>query len=243
MVAATSGIAPYNTEVPLKVHMTMKCDAALRVVAHELRSPVGVIAGYVRLLNSGRLDDAGREEALRHIERAAARLGDIGQQAADVAEWLEPRVGLADQMMPVRSILEGAARAASAPDRVRVACDDATAACQLRTSEPQAVVAALAAVIDATVRDIETPGAEITVALRHTAGLPWCDVVVGPHEWVDGIQELSDERNAGFNLDCGGLGLRLILGTAVFVAHGARLWASDAHRGLTGVRLPLGRTE
>lgn len=214
-------------------------EAAFRVVAHEIRTPAGVIAGYARLLEGGRLDETTSLDALRQVERAAGRLGDIAQQASDLAHWLEPRADLPQQLVPIHTILDSAVHAVSAPDRVRVVRDPATAAWQIRTSEPRALSIALAAVIDATARQ-EAHGAELSVTARRTATAGWCDIVVGPSEWITRTLD-QHERGAGtFNLEGGGIGLRLLVGVVVFDAHGARLWASAEQPGVTGVRVPVG---
>ena len=62
------------------------------LLAHELRSPSAVIAGYARMLGEGRLAGDDRAQAYAQIERAATRITAIGRQASDLARWLEPPV-------------------------------------------------------------------------------------------------------------------------------------------------------
>jgi K+-sensing histidine kinase KdpD len=214
-------------------------EAAFRVVAHEIRTPAGAIAGYARLLEGGRLDDAGRNDALRNVGRAAGHLGDLAQQASDLATWLSPRTDLPPQWLPINAIIDHAALRAATPDRVHVMRDPSTSAWQVCTREPRALSVALAAVIDMTVRQ-QAPGTDACVAVRPTDAAGWCDIVVGPSERMSSAHDWTERGNGTFNLEGGGMGLRLLLGAVVLDAHGAQLWTSDDHHGLTGVRIPVG---
>lgn len=221
----------------------MKWESAFRVVAHELRSPAGVISGYARMLMSGRLDEATRDEALRHIQRAAGRLGDLAQQSSDLAGWLapqEPEESTEYTLVPIGAIVVRAAQSAAAPERVKIVGDPASVDCQLRTREPRALAAALASVIDATARELPTSSSEIGITIRRSPIPNACDVVVGPPALIEAIHIDHHLATDGtFNLEGGGLGLHLILGAVVLDAHGASLWASSDVRGVTGVRIPV----
>jgi signal transduction histidine kinase len=217
----------------------MKWEAAFRVVAHELRSPAGVIGGYARMLQSGRLDETGREEALRQLERAAGRLGDLAQQSSELAGWLEPHPDEPMQMLSIGSIIQRAALGAAAPDLVRVMGDAEANELCVRTREPRALSAALSSVIDATSREMERRGSEIAIAARRGERPGWCEIIVGSPAVIDGIK-MDPGGDSKFNLEGGGLGLHMILGAVVLDAHGASLWASRDVRAVTGVRMPVG---
>lgn len=218
----------------------MKWESAFRVVAHELRSPAGVIAGYARMLMSGRLDEAGRDEAFRQLERAAGRLGDLAQQSSELATWLVAHEGEEYHLMPVSSLLVRAAEASTASDRVRIVGDPASVECQVRTREPRALTDALAVIIDATARALPSKTAEVGITIARSPRPNECDIVVGPPDLIEGIIiDSGDGEVSRFNLESGGLGLHLILGAVVLEAHGASLWASREARGVTGVRIPV----
>ncbi|MBP8274219.1 MAG: hypothetical protein KAY59_07280 [Acidobacteria bacterium] len=109
----------------------MKWDTAFRVVAHELRSPAGVISGYTRLLKSGRLDADGEASALAQIDRASERLQNLGEAAAGLSHWLEPKNGGAGQTFDVLALVDQAMLLTSArwadgaqPRRADNACAD-----------------------------------------------------------------------------------------------------------------------
>lgn len=192
------------------------------------------------MLLSGRLDETSREDALRQLERAAGRLGDLAQQSSELAGWLEEHPDDVPQLLPIGSIIERAALGAAAPDLVRVLSEPAASELCVRTREPRALSAALSSVIDATSREMERRRSEVGIAARRSDRAGWCDVIVGPPEAIGGIKmDIPAGGDSRFNLEGGGLGLHMILGAVVLDAHGASLWASADLRGVTGVRIPV----
>jgi hypothetical protein len=191
------------------------------------------------MLMSGRLDETGRDEALRQLERAAGRLGDLAQQSSDVASWLQPHPDEPMQLLSIGSIIERSAQGAAAPDLVRIVSDPAGGDLCVRTREPRALSAAFSSVIDATSREMERRGSEVAIAARKSDRAGWCDVVLAPPALIDGIRMDPPNGDSKFNFEGGGLGLHLILGAVVLDAHGGSLWASSDVRGVTGVRIPV----
>ena len=144
-------------------------------------------------------------------------------------------------MVPVSDMVTRSAESALACERVRIVGDPSTTECTVRTREPRALAAALAAVIDSTARDLPTKHSEIGITISRSPRPNECDIVFGPPDVIGGIRiDSPDNGNSRFNLESGGLGLHLILGAVVLEAHGASLWASSDVRGVTGVRIPVG---
>lgn len=67
-------------------------DDVMAIVAHEIRAPLTVIAGYLEILGRP-LDDASRERALAESLRAVGRIetlvGDLAR-VASAGEWFDP---------------------------------------------------------------------------------------------------------------------------------------------------------
>ena len=59
------------------------------IIAHELRSPLGVIQGYARMLRSRRADDDPEIRMLTGILDATARISAAARHAADLAAWTD----------------------------------------------------------------------------------------------------------------------------------------------------------
>src|SRR5690606_27057268 len=59
------------------------------ILAHELRAPLGVLQGYIRLLERQRLDDDPERPMLQAMLEATGRITTIARQASDLGTWLQ----------------------------------------------------------------------------------------------------------------------------------------------------------
>ena len=70
--------------------MTVDVNDILHVLAHELRTPVGIAHGYVRLLLENDFpSEADRRRALEQMQKALGRLSDLSQETTSLAAWYE----------------------------------------------------------------------------------------------------------------------------------------------------------
>lgn len=216
----------------------MKWDTAFRVVAHELRSPAGVISGYTRLLKSGRLDADGEASALAQIDRASERLQNLGEAAAGLSHWLEPKTA-AGQTFDVLALVDQAMQLTSAKDRIRVVHGGHVDHWHVRTDEPAAIALALAAAINATIRERAAATDQLQVGVYNTDAIDRCDVLISTRAFDPALPPALAASPAFSLIECGGLGLQVVLASAVLEAHGAEWRSMDGDPGLNGIRLPV----
>lgn len=79
-------------------------DEFLAMVSHELRTPLSAITGWVRLLRSGRLDEAMRERAMETIERNARQQSQLIEDLLDVSRIVSGKLRLSlerSDLLPV----------------------------------------------------------------------------------------------------------------------------------------------
>jgi signal transduction histidine kinase/ActR/RegA family two-component response regulator len=69
-------------------------DEFVATVSHELRTPLNVIIGWVRLLRSGMLSEARREQALDVIERNANAQGQLVSDLLDISRVITGKIRL-----------------------------------------------------------------------------------------------------------------------------------------------------
>lgn len=69
-------------------------DEFVATVSHELRNPLSVIVGWVRLLRSGTLPEARREQALDVIERNANAQGQLVSDLLDISRVITGKIRL-----------------------------------------------------------------------------------------------------------------------------------------------------
>lgn len=217
----------------------MKWETAFRVVAHELRSPAGVISGYTRLLKSGRLDGEGESNALAQIDRASERLQHLGEAASHLSHWVGPRPATAPhETSELLGLIDQAVLTSAAHDRVVVAHGQGVSNLRLRTTEPMAVATALSATINATIRELATSSQSVQVGVYRANREGWCDVLIASQPFDPAKPPVLESCTSFGLLESGGLGLQLVLACAVLEAHGGE-WCTRAEMGVNGVRLPV----
>ncbi len=224
-------------------NITMTLQTAFKVLAHEIRSPAGVITGYTRLLRDGRLDAAGQLDALTQIDRAADRMAQFGRQAAELGAWLEPRTTTTPDVMKVSAVIDGAVRTTASPDHVTTSAAAGAGALHVSALNRDALLMAIGALIEATAREVKTLGGAVHLAARVDAPSASCELLCGPAAQLaaaDKVAQVPGPDHADpFDIDRGGLGLQLILGAVVLETHGATLWSTGGRQGIVGVRLPI----
>jgi signal transduction histidine kinase len=92
----------------------------LSLLSHELRGPIGVVRGYLRLLvqSSSELSDHSRETVAAAL-RAADRLADVLDEASLLTHLRMGKISLDPKKAPVTSIVEAAIQTAALPGGVR----------------------------------------------------------------------------------------------------------------------------
>jgi K+-sensing histidine kinase KdpD len=205
------------------------------LLAHELRSPAAVIAGYARMLSEGRLKHDDQLQAYAQIERAAGRITAISHQASDLARWLDPAAGEGPAPMSLHLLLTQALAQCSVPKRVTMDPAIETGGLSVLTFDRHAMTAAMVAAIDSVCREAADP---IAVSAHADEAVHTCDVVMGPAEAVAHLETLSDSGNGNqFSAERGGMGLALVLCLAVVRANGGQMFTLGGRRDLLAMRL------
>ena len=216
--------------------MSVDISEILHVLAHELRTPVGIAHGYVRLLLEERLpQDADRRRALEQMQKALGRLSDLSQESSRLASWFEHDLD-STATISAASLLarveEADFDAAVAIDATGIS-DDAV----VRTPDAAMLATAMVSIVRATARELR--GNDCAVAARlgdpHTL-----EVLVGPPDRLEALAAGRTSTDAGpLALERGGLGLSLLHAVIVLDAHGAERWTINQSRQIAGFRLPL----
>jgi signal transduction histidine kinase len=203
--------------------MSTNFSDVLSVLAHELRSPLSVLQGYIRLLQRKRDATDPESAMLTAMLGATSRLAALGRQSSDLAVWMrrdEPdtTTDAAAQMQAVAS---------HAPAGVTAVPTEAGAEhVFLRVADVQALAQAIAALAELAMR--ETRQTTAAIALRA------CDD--GTVRVIIAVPPDSASLEAGETLPAvtepvpfnrGGLGLSLCLASYVLTAHGATVTSTS----------------
>ena len=217
-----------TTVVGSEIAVPVEINDILHVLAHELRTPVGIAHGYVRLLLEDRLADGSeRRRALEQAQKA------LSHEATALASHYEQDCNRVQHL----NAHDLAKHLSSAEYESPVTVEMSTLPnVTLRTSDPDALVRALVAVVRATARELR--GDACSVSMRGDART--VEVLAGPSEHLAALTAGPESADAGqLILERGGLGLSLVHAAVVLDAHGAKRWALKASRQTAAIRFPL----
>jgi signal transduction histidine kinase len=221
---------------------------ALSLAVHELRTPVTVVAGYLRMVlkeQAGPITDKQRK-MLEEAERSCGRISALVAELSDLGKLEADTLAVARQPIDLAQVVSAvAADMHDGDDRgIRVETRDADRPA-IVTGDRVRVAAVVKALIHAAVRERGEPGVVVSkVALVQDTSPPWAVLAVGDESSVDSLISGARGTPPPFDEWRGGLGLALPVGQRVIGALGGALWSlpGDRARRGSGLRLPL-RTE
>jgi hypothetical protein len=219
----------------LAAGMGVDINDILHVLAHELRTPVGIAHGYVRLLLEERLtQESDRRRALEQMQKALSRLSDLSHESTALAAWYEQ-----DHSTP--SLVEARALMARVAEHdydapVTVDPEGLPPGVMVTTTDEASLCRALINVVRATARELR--GTTCDVVARVVDGT--FEMLTGPEELLGPLGAGPSSPDAGpVALERGGLGLALVHAAIVLDAHGAGRWTMNGSRKTVGLRLPV----
>lgn len=215
----------------------------LSLTVHEFRTPLTVVAGYLRMLSTDRvgpLSEAQRR-VIQEAERSCARLSSLLTEVSDVAHFHQGRVSFLRSPVPLASILEGVVVPPVADTPVVLEREGATEgvfvegdAGRLRT--------ALSAVASAVAREImDGPVLFMLTEIREHAGRREAFIALGGETEARGVVAADPHSLPAFDSTRGGSGLSLVVARQVVEEHGGALFGApgDHPRAGAGISLPL----
>lgn len=213
--------------------MPVEISDILHVLAHELRTPVGIAHGYVRLLLEDRLPgEADRRRALEQMQKALARLSDLSHETTALAAWYE--LPSDANLSEARAIIEGV-RSASYEFPVDFNTSAVTNE-TIHTRDAARLTSALADIVRATARELRGQPCAVSMRVQDRR----LELLAGRPADVAGLAAGPRAADSGpLILERGGLGLALVHAAVVLDAHGAERWALKGSRQTAGIRLPL----
>lgn len=226
--------------------MTAEQDFFARTMSlavHELRTPVTVVAGYLRMLlreQAGPLNEKQRK-MLEEADRSCGRLGALVAEMSELGKLEGKQVAMGRQEIDVSALVaelasdmhEGSDRGVTL--RVRGAGPVVV------TGDRARIAAALKALMHSALRERGEPGVIIVECTAVTGNPGWGVVAIGDEAVVASLTRAASAPPEAFDEWRGGLGLALPVARRVIEAHGGALWSADGDhaRAAAAVRLPL----
>lgn len=218
----------------------------LSLAVHELRTPVTVVGGYLRMLlreQAGPLTEKQRK-MLEEAERSCGRLGALVSEMSDFGKLESGDLTFAQLEIDVAGLLaELASGMHEGEDRdVRL---------ELRGTDQPIVItgdrtrlsAAFTALMHSALRERGEPGVIVTQCSTLTAGdgIRYALVAIGDASVLPALTAGAQSPAASFDAWRGGLGLALPVARRVIEGHGGALWSAEGaqSRAASALRLPL----
>jgi signal transduction histidine kinase len=214
----------------------------LSLSVHEFRTPMTVIAGYIRMLLKDRAG-ALTEQQRKLLEEAEKSCGRLSGLLAEVSELSNLEAGTAsfnkqqtDLRAAVRTAVE---QLPPLPDReigIDVQVPEGPASIQ---GDPVRLAQAFGAIMAALRREIVFSDRLIVRERRGThAGRPAYELLIGDEEAIAAIEADSSDAQTTFDEWRGGVGLSLLNARRILNNHGGTVWAPPEGR-KAGARVVL----
>jgi signal transduction histidine kinase len=211
----------------------------LSLTVHELRTPVTVVSGYLRMLlkeQGGPLTDK-QKKMLEEADRSCTRIGALVSEMSDLGKIEAGDVVLASQDLNLAELLiDVAGRMHEGQNRgVTLELRGVDQPLPM-TGDRARLGTAFTALIHAAMRERGEPGAIVIECRKNAAAA--IEIRIGDE---DAQRALNGEPGADHVFDewRGGMGLSLPLARRVIAAHGGAIWSAQQSRGGAAVRLPL----
>jgi len=220
---------------------------AISLAVHELRTPVTVVAGYLRMLlreQAGPLSEK-QKKMLEEADRSCSRLGALVAEMSEFGKLEGGELALANQEFDLAALaVELASGLHDGVDRGVQLESQAPAATEIRVAGDRTrIAAAVKALMQSAVRERVEPG---ILSVRcfvagHDKAARWAVLAVGDEAAMPDLEGAALEPPDAFDEWRGGLGLALPVARRVIEKHGGAVWCArgPAARATAALRLPL----
>jgi signal transduction histidine kinase len=217
----------------------------LGLSVHEIRTPLTVVGGYVRMLlkgNAGAVTDPQRH-LLEEAEKSCGRLSGLLDQMSDVAN-LEARTATFNRsLVALGPVLTEAIEALPAlPDRaIRITLEVGDGGARV-SGDPVRLKTALTSLVTALRRELVT-STELFVTERTSelGGRPASRITISDLDNHAALEQAEPSSLTTFDEWRGGCGLSLAVARRIIDAHGGAVWSpGDGSKAAAVVMLPHG---
>jgi signal transduction histidine kinase len=216
----------------------------LSLSVHEFRTPMTVVAGYIRMLlkdRAGPVTDQQRR-LLEEAEKSCARLSALLAEVSDLSNLEAGTFALNRQPADLAGILRGAiAQLPDLPDRtVTVELESSSERPRVTADAPR-LQAALASIINALRREIVLSDRMVVRERQARMDGSAYEILIGDPPTIDALEQAGGASLPIFDEWRGGSGLSLPVARRILGGHGGRIWsAPEGHKSGARILFPAG---
>jgi len=200
----------------------------LSLAVHEFRTPITVVAGYLRMVlreRAGAITEQQRK-LLEEAEKSCGRLSGLISEMSDLSALESGKASFNKAPLDLAALLkEEIAGLPDLPDRtVSVVLEGADAPMNM-TGDATRLRSAFSALVTALRREVVTSDRIVTRLTTGNSG-SLCIVAIGEPDKIDGIAKADVTSLEPFDEWRGGSGLSLAVARRVFSQHGGSLFGA-----------------
>lgn len=213
----------------------------LSLAVHEFRTPLTVVAGYLRMLSTDRVGPMteAQQRVVQEAERSCERLSALLVELSDVAHFHQGRITLLRGPVSLARILD-TIRIPEQPERstdlvVGTGAGDATV-----EGDATRLGAAFSAIAAAIAREsVDGQRLHVLPEIRDADGGPEAFIAIGAEDLCRQLLQTPLDALPAFDTTRGGSGLSLIVARHILEEHGARLFGASGARPKSGAAIAL----
>ncbi len=218
----------------------------MSLAVHELRTPVTVVSGYLRMLlrdQAGPLNDKQRK-MLEEADRSCSRIGALVTEMSELGKLESEMLTLTGPEFDLSSLInEVASGTHEGEDRGITLETRGTDRPVMVAGDRSRLAPVLRALMHAALRERADAGVIIVECSTFSeSNQAWAVVAVAAEPDVRALVDAGRATTPDFEEWRGGLGLALPVGRRVIAAHGGALWSAPGStpRAGSAFRIPIG---
>jgi signal transduction histidine kinase len=217
---------------------------ALSLAVHELRTPITVATGYLRMLlreQAGPITDQQRK-MLQEADKSCARIGSLIAEMSELGKLEEGAITVPGVSFDLAALTVELANTMHEGEDRGVRLETRVPGPVIVAGDRTRLAAAIGALMHAALRERGQPGVILAeCSTLSDSNQNWAIVTIGEETATRPLATAARTTPPPFDEWRGGLGLALPVGRRVIEAHGGALWSApgDNARAASALRLPL----
>jgi signal transduction histidine kinase len=217
---------------------------ALSLAVHELRTPITVATGYLRMLlreQAGPLTDQQRK-MLEEADKSCARIGSLVAEMSELGKLEDGQITVPRVPFDLGALIVELASSMHEGEDRGVRLETRVPGPVMVAGDRTRLAAAIGALMHAALRERGEPGVIVVeTSTASDSNQRWAIVTIGEESAAKPLAAAAQSTSPVFDEWRGGLGLALPVGRRVIEAHGGAIWsaAGDTPRAASALRLPL----